>query len=209
MDIDSDASSSTTSNPCFVNDFEKLPASGPTGHAHIINTDQHAACMNEQSPINLQDAVATTLFNLSPDTLTSFLNPTVNTFKAVFGKRDTQLVVWRRGLPDQYIRTPRITKSLRLRQYRRHADRVRRIMIPQSHGGKCVLESKVDGSLNGQVRELWRRSSDAGRARAGWDGGAGISSGWGDAAEPLLGAPGGCQDCLILMLLWSEGWGPA
>ena len=48
--------------------------------------------------VKLQDAIVTTLFCVSPDTLKFFLSPTVNTFKAIFGKKDMQLVVWRKGL---------------------------------------------------------------------------------------------------------------
>jgi hypothetical protein len=37
--------------------------------------------------------------------LKSFLSPTVNTVKAVFGKKDVQLVIWRKGL-EVLVSTP-------------------------------------------------------------------------------------------------------
>ncbi|CAE7214905.1 hypothetical protein CFE70_009850 [Pyrenophora teres f. teres 0-1] len=88
---------SDSSTISYTDDFETLPSSGPTSHAHIIDLGDYA-CSEEQGALKLQDAVVTTLFKASPATLKSFMNPTVNTFKAVFGKKDVQLVIWRKGL---------------------------------------------------------------------------------------------------------------
>lgn len=44
----------------------------------------------------LQEAIATTLLNTSPDMLTSFVDPTIGTFKAVY-KGAKQLVIWCKG----------------------------------------------------------------------------------------------------------------
>jgi hypothetical protein len=105
MDIDhtgsptkSDFSGSDTSQVSYTDDFETLPSSGPASHAHIIDISEYADCMKHEGALKLQDAVVTTLFNISPDTLKSFVSPTVNTFKAVLGKKDVQLVIWRKGL---------------------------------------------------------------------------------------------------------------
>jgi hypothetical protein len=102
MDIDSDHSSSSaksdTSQVSFTNEYDSLPSSGPTSHAHIIDLGEYAEVVKEDGMVKLQDAIVTTLFCVSPDTLKSFLSPTVKTFKAKFGKKDMQLVVWRKGL---------------------------------------------------------------------------------------------------------------
>ena len=101
MDVDSDHSSSVKSDSSqgsYTNDYENLPASGPTSHAHIINLGDYASLVKEDGIVSLQDAIVTTLFKASPDTLKSFLSPTVNTFKAMFGNKDVQLVIWRKGL---------------------------------------------------------------------------------------------------------------
>jgi hypothetical protein len=94
----SDFSDSDTSQVSYTDDFETLPSSGASTHAHIINLGEYAVSMKEEGALKLQDAVVTTLFNVSPETLRSFVSPTVNTFKAVFGKKDVQLVIWRKGL---------------------------------------------------------------------------------------------------------------
>ena len=94
----SDSGRSDSSTLSYTDDFETLPSSGPTSHAHILDLCEYAASMKEDGALKLQDAVVTALFNISPATLKSFVSPTVNTFKAVFGKKDVQLVVWRKGL---------------------------------------------------------------------------------------------------------------
>jgi hypothetical protein len=104
MDIDSDPSShSIQSNAShiiisYVDDYENLPSSGPTSHAHIVDLSEYADIVKEDGMVKLQDAVVTTLYNTSPDILKSFLSPTVNTIKAVYAKKDVQLVIWRKGL---------------------------------------------------------------------------------------------------------------
>jgi hypothetical protein len=94
----SNSGKSCSSNISYTDDFETLPSSGPTSHAHILDLGEYAASMKEEGALKLQDAIVTTLYNVSPETLKSFVSPTVNTFKAVFGKKDTQLVIWRKGL---------------------------------------------------------------------------------------------------------------
>ena len=101
MDIDSDHSSSATSDTSYISfkdDFDTLPASGASTQAHIIDFGEYEGQAKQDGAIKLQDAIVTTLFSISPDTLRSFLSPLVNNFKAVFGKKDVQLVVWRKGL---------------------------------------------------------------------------------------------------------------
>ncbi|OAL49427.1 hypothetical protein IQ07DRAFT_568342 [Pyrenochaeta sp. DS3sAY3a] len=98
----SSSSSSPLPSP-FKDVFASLPASGPTTHAHIFELSDYSSSSNENQrdadrTISLQDAVVTILFHISPDTLESFLSPRVHTFKAIFGKKGTQLVIWRKGL---------------------------------------------------------------------------------------------------------------
>jgi hypothetical protein len=101
MDVDSDHSDSIQSNAShvsYVDDYETLPSNGSNSHAHIVDLGDYADLVKEYDMIKLQDAVVTNLYNTSPDTLKSFLSPTVNTMKAVFGKKDVQLLIWRKGL---------------------------------------------------------------------------------------------------------------
>jgi hypothetical protein len=106
MDIDSDNASpmrassirSDSSNVSFVDEYESLPSNGPTKHAHLIELGENAEVVKDDGMLQLQDAVATTLHKASLDMLNSFLSPTVNTIKVVFGKKDVQLVIWRKGL---------------------------------------------------------------------------------------------------------------
>jgi hypothetical protein len=92
------SASSDSSQVSYTDDFETMPSNGPASHAHIIDLGEYATVVKEEGALKLQDAVVTTLFNVSPATLKSFVRPTVNTFKAVFGKKDVQLVIWRKGL---------------------------------------------------------------------------------------------------------------
>jgi hypothetical protein len=105
MDVDcpksptkSDSAGSEGSHVSYTDDFETLPSSGPVSHAHIIDVGEYATCTKEDGAFKLQDAIVTALFSLSPDTLRLFVSPTVNSFKAVFGKKDVQLLIWRKGL---------------------------------------------------------------------------------------------------------------
>lgn len=101
MDVDSDNAASIQSDSSqvsFVDEYESLPSNSPTRHAHVIDLGGYADLVKDNGMLQLQDAVATTLYNVSPETLKSFLSPTVNTIKAVFGKKDVQLVIWRKGL---------------------------------------------------------------------------------------------------------------
>jgi hypothetical protein len=106
MDIDSDLASpirassirSDSSHVSFVDEYDSLPSNGPTKHAHLIDLGEYPELVKDNGLLQLQDAVATTLYNASVDTLKSFLSPTVNTIKVVFGKKDVQLVIWRKGL---------------------------------------------------------------------------------------------------------------
>jgi hypothetical protein len=106
MDIDSNIASpvraasirSDLSNVSFIDKVEGLPSNGPTKHAHLIDLGEYAEGVKDDGILQLQDAVATILYKASPDTLNSFLSPTVNTIKVVFGKKDVQLVIWRKGL---------------------------------------------------------------------------------------------------------------
>lgn len=101
MSIDSDhpaSDHSDSSQVSYTDDYETLPSSAPTTHAHIVDLGEYVSHYKEDGMVKLQDAVVTTLYSISPDTLRSFLSPTINTFKAVFGKKDIQLIIWRKGL---------------------------------------------------------------------------------------------------------------
>lgn len=101
LDVNRDSSPSAKSDSSqvsYTDDVISLPSRGPACHAHIIDLGVNIASIKELGSTLLQDAVATTLFQASPDTLKMFLSPTVHTFKVVFGKKDTQLVIWRKGV---------------------------------------------------------------------------------------------------------------
>jgi hypothetical protein len=73
MDIDSDNASpvrassirSDSSNVSFVDEYESLPSSGPTKHAHLIDLGEYAEVVKDDGMLQLQDAVATTLYKAS------------------------------------------------------------------------------------------------------------------------------------------------
>ncbi|KAH7077743.1 hypothetical protein BKA63DRAFT_542089 [Paraphoma chrysanthemicola] len=88
---------SDSSQVSYTSDYENLPAAGPVAHAHIVDLGEYMQVAKEVGVVKLQDAIVTTLFNVSPETLQTFLDPMVHTFKAVFGKKDVQLVIWRKG----------------------------------------------------------------------------------------------------------------
>ncbi|KAI8937107.1 hypothetical protein NX059_006321 [Plenodomus lindquistii] len=101
MDIDRDCSPSIKSDSSqisYTDNYVTLPANGPDSHAHIIDLSEDLSCISQEGNARLQDAVVTALFSLSPDTLRSFMNPIVHNFKVLFGKKDVQLVIWRKGL---------------------------------------------------------------------------------------------------------------
>ncbi|KAL1799974.1 hypothetical protein ACET3X_000316 [Alternaria dauci] len=108
----SDSGKSDSSNLSYTDDFETLPSSGPISHAHIIELNEYATSIKGEGAVKLQDAVVTTLFNVSPATLGLFVSPTVNAFKAVFGTKDVQLVIWRKGL-EVFIGTFEHHKSMK------------------------------------------------------------------------------------------------
>jgi hypothetical protein len=98
MDIDCPISptasdSSTLSTVSYTDSYASLLSNGPTNHAHIIDLGYYSDLAKNDGMLNckLQDAAVTTLYNISPETLKTFLIPTINTFKAVFGKRTSSL----------------------------------------------------------------------------------------------------------------------
>jgi hypothetical protein len=83
----------------FNAQFDRLPANAPAGHAHIIDLDAYTP--NEyEDDVELHDAVVTTLFNISKDTLEQLLDPRVATFQLLqefeFDSY-ARLIVWRQG----------------------------------------------------------------------------------------------------------------
>ncbi|KAB2102582.1 hypothetical protein AG0111_0g9090 [Alternaria gaisen] len=112
----SDSGNNDSSTLSYTDDFETLSSSGPTSHARIIDLREYATSMKEEGKLKLQDVIATTLLNVSLATLRSFVNPTVNTFKAVFGMKDVQLVIWRKGL-EVLIGTFEHHKSMKLYRF--------------------------------------------------------------------------------------------
>ncbi|RMZ71687.1 hypothetical protein GMOD_00006829 [Pyrenophora seminiperda CCB06] len=106
-----ESTKSDRGTPFYTDAFPTLPSTGPPTHAHILNLNNYASSA-KQVTIKLQDAIATTLFNISPATLEDFVNPTVNTFKAIFGKKDVQLVIWRKGIEVFVYRFERVAGCL-------------------------------------------------------------------------------------------------
>jgi hypothetical protein len=101
VDVGSDNSESVKSDSSqlsYIDDYENLPSNGPRSHAHIVDLGEYADVVKDKDMVKLQDAIVTTLYNVSVDMLESFLSPTVNTFKATFGKKDVQMIIWRKGL---------------------------------------------------------------------------------------------------------------
>ena len=98
---------STKSQTLFTDTFECLPSTGFEKQAHIIDVDALTKHAEHEGTLQLQDAVATTLYLASPETLRSFLSPTTHTFKVLFkGDRgDKQLVIWRKGV-EVFVGTP-------------------------------------------------------------------------------------------------------
>lgn len=63
----------------FLENYEALPATAPIDHARIIHLPTFMTADGEyRSNINLQDAIVTMLYNISPTTLEAFMDaPTV------------------------------------------------------------------------------------------------------------------------------------
>lgn len=161
----------------FVDDYGRLPLSGHSTQAHVIDMEESARCsLTEEGSIQLQNAIATTLFNVSPETLKSFLSPTVNNFKAIFkpNKSDKHLVIWRKGIevfvsstqpftlpstytqpPDRHLHPPHLLQILRIRAPRRRTHRIRRILAPEGYSRQCVLQHEVDRCVERQIHVLW------------------------------------------------------
>ncbi|KAH8732344.1 hypothetical protein GQ44DRAFT_602345 [Phaeosphaeriaceae sp. PMI808] len=152
MGIDSDRSPSIkngTSQTHFVDEYATLPASGPTDHAHIINLNEYSYITKDDELVKLQDAIVTTLYNVSPGTLKSFLSPTVNTFKCVFGKKDMQLVIWRKGL-EVFVGTYEHHTSLKIF----HFEHVAGFLI--GYDGSWHLKVTASGACsNTKWPEVW------------------------------------------------------
>jgi hypothetical protein len=103
MEVDLDSSSSARSDsgqsevtlPSSID--ECSPPDPPIKKAHNYTSPFAKYLKREHEGVfELQEAVATTLFNTSPDMLMSFVDPMVGTFKATL-KSDKQLVIWRKG----------------------------------------------------------------------------------------------------------------
>lgn len=121
--------------------------------------------------LQLKGAIATTLFNTSPHTLMSFVDPMVGTFKAAF-KGDKQLVIWRKGNAgfvsspvehasrrcltgtDWYLREPHIHEDVRLRAPCRLLDRLERLVADPRWCRQCLCESKWPTVWSGPYKSL-------------------------------------------------------
>jgi hypothetical protein len=90
VDVESDNSESVKSDSShlsYTNDYENLPSNGPRSHAHIVDLGEYADVVKDKDMVKLQDAIVTTLYNVSPDMLEYFLNPTVNTLRPPSARR--------------------------------------------------------------------------------------------------------------------------
>ncbi|EUC47134.1 hypothetical protein COCMIDRAFT_3847 [Bipolaris oryzae ATCC 44560] len=81
----------------FLTTFAPLPPSTPSSHAHIISDFAHGT-----STPHLQDAIVTLLYNISPSTLSTFLDRDIKEFRLVQTRRrgrdaGEELVVMKRG----------------------------------------------------------------------------------------------------------------
>lgn len=90
----SDTVKSETTQPSSI-DEPDFPSSPLQKHTGVLPFAKYRKPEHDDV-YQLQEAVATTLFNTSPDTLISFVDPMIGTFKAVF-KGEKQLVIWRKG----------------------------------------------------------------------------------------------------------------
>jgi hypothetical protein len=70
----------------FTNSFERLPASAPKNHAHIIDLDSYTPFdVDDEYDLKIWDAVATMLFTISEETLCAFLDSDNKTFQLLQG----------------------------------------------------------------------------------------------------------------------------
>ncbi|EMD60910.1 hypothetical protein COCSADRAFT_163328 [Bipolaris sorokiniana ND90Pr] len=81
----------------FLTTFAPLPATTPSSHAHIINDFARGT-----STPHLQDAIVTLLYNVSPSTLSTFLEPDIKEFRLVQTRRQgrdagEELIVMKRS----------------------------------------------------------------------------------------------------------------
>ncbi|KAH6859163.1 hypothetical protein BKA58DRAFT_457060 [Alternaria rosae] len=87
----------------FLNVYKRLPAHLPSSHAHIIKVGPLREDLfegEEQYDLKIQDAVATLLFQISKDTLDTFLSGVTDSFKLVQsfeGRSKMQLIIWKQG----------------------------------------------------------------------------------------------------------------
>ncbi|KAF2133173.1 hypothetical protein P153DRAFT_412782 [Dothidotthia symphoricarpi CBS 119687] len=73
-----------TVNVQYVNDFAALPSTAPPDHAHVVDIATfRPSDGNVKSNVKLQDAVVTMLYQISPDTLSKFLNSGTRSFRLV------------------------------------------------------------------------------------------------------------------------------
>lgn len=95
---DSGSTHTTTSestNPSSINDCDS-PSSSIKEENDRVSPFAKYVEPEHSGVLALQNAIATTLFNASPELLSSFVDPGVGVFKAVF-RSEKQLVVWRKG----------------------------------------------------------------------------------------------------------------
>lgn len=88
----------------FLDSCSALPATAPADHAHIIDLSTFKLSTDRpERGIELQDAIVTMLYNISPVILTIFLNPPagLGTFRLVqkyINKSSTdKLVIMKKG----------------------------------------------------------------------------------------------------------------
>ncbi|KAF2655891.1 hypothetical protein K491DRAFT_778430 [Lophiostoma macrostomum CBS 122681] len=82
----------------FTNEFKALPADAPTSHPHIIDVGKIKMAQLPPS-VKLWDVIATLLLKLSTDTLTKFLDTSVQNCKTILKctrkGQASECVVWR------------------------------------------------------------------------------------------------------------------
>ncbi|KAF9697097.1 hypothetical protein EKO04_004985 [Ascochyta lentis] len=86
----------------FLENIHSLPADGPSNHAHVIDISTYDPQDFSSTPLSwnlkLWDAVATTLYNISPATLNDFLDTKRHEYKLVLTSKSNEgrIVVWRK-----------------------------------------------------------------------------------------------------------------